>query len=793
MLLLMAAVTVLFESPRGGDFALPVPPPGQGTLSFFHTASNSLPGVIAEFTPAYPARPADDFVLRLEQRPGDCVLLTLDRNLRLREAVASEATGTHFALTWSEISGVALYVNGRRAAALPGVFFGRAVAGLRLPMPSGEYKGVRLYSGALDASAVEQLARGETPLLPDLPPEPLLQKERHGWHPVSDVPRGHRVRVKNVAVKEARAGDRWWSALVDGRRDTVWPVASPTWRYRSEHYTITPAEEPFNLVRSTGNAALSIELGDGLNGVRQSGAELHYFNIRNPLLIDQVELTAMDGVIGDVALLRMEGLPASYQPQATGAGPAIRGVRVELPAVTTGDYVYFAVGDPLVLHSKLIEFDLRATATSMLVELEFEPVAAQTVPVYLASSAGPIQHKRITLLRGEAGEAPHWRAELERRRREQHSPTPVTTAWTEPPPPAPSIPRWAWQQVQLTARFRQFVDWWINHRQHEETGEFGNGVEADARFPAMLTSAALLDGKVERYRRAITLLYENLPPGPSRRAAAAAALVLDPGRPTLAEAVMHAPPPPQPDAPATPIDGLWRMLEERYSWLTEAEPLAPHFDIRALETIRLGPRRSIAWENTGGAVAAQVEAETATDMRIRVFNTSETARQVLLRLRRLAPGRWMLTPGERTIEVQYGTAVSLDLPSCETVPVVLRRVDPSPPAPRPDLAMEAGEIRALPGGGLEVPVHNIGEAASGPFRVWVEDGNGRLLAETKWNGLEHPADRRPRIALVRFADVEFRAGLRVLVSGPMDSRESNDQATIPAPRPPNASAGAPSK
>ncbi len=80
----------------------------------------------------------------------------------------------------------------------------------------------------------------------------------------------------------------------------------------------------------------------------------------------------------------------------------------------------------------------------------------------------------------------------------------------------------------------------------------------------------------------------------------------------------------------------------------------------------------------------------------------------------------------------------------------------------PDLAIAREEARDR--SGLEIPVHNVGAAASRPFTVTVRDGSGKTLGESRQTGLAAPLDLKPKVALVRFPGIGMRPGLRISVA-----------------------------
>ena len=412
----------------------------------------------------------------------------------------------------------------------------------------------------------------------------------------------------------------------------------------------------------------------------------------------------------------------------------------------------------------------------------------------VSTSGGATEPGLVTWLGAdpEASRAAH----LERRRLElrdivQSSPEAAPLArWEEPPAPD-SVPRWAWQQVKLVARLKQMADWWIDFRQID-TGEFGNGPEADAALARLLPVVAMLDGRVDRYRQATRRLFDQLARdghGPASKVAIWPALELDPGSAWLAEAAMGMPRPMR-AAPAAVVKNveqaqgdMWRRLEERFEWLTTGEPRMVEFDAGDLETIRLGAGRRVSWENTGGDLAAVVDEARADGVRMRLFAMSRADRRIRLRARGLEHGEYDLALGNepvRRVTLKPGAFVELDLAARRVVPVALTlRERNTPLAAMPDLAVDAREISSDLRG-LAVPVHNIGGAAAGRFRVTVRSAEGEVMAEAAFGGLEAPVDGRPRILLARIGEVASAPGMRVevrLESGE-EAHDSNNDAVL---------------
>lgn len=761
--------------------------PAQGSLSFWWKPEAD--GAVFQITPKYPVTPAD-VTLRVTNFRGLLRLQLRDRNLRdgFGELVRVPAGRMHVAVTWSELSGAAFYVDGQRRAAVPGPVFLRSELD-GISFRAGAVEDLRIYSGPLDVGGVEQLARREEPALPELNPPPAAAA-RYGWHAAGNIPHGSGFRVRKIAVKDARAVKRFWWKLVDGRRDTVWPSPAPDWAYRDErsHYEIRPAAEPFNVVRTVGDAEAQLDLGDLLVSPRPGNVGLHYFNFHNPLLIEAVRVDVRNGVLAEVECLRVE--PLGERELATNVIPlpaaresAVRGVRVEIDAIPA-QYYHFAVADPGDDGRKAIEFDARANAARMTVELEFAPYVLRAGQAMRLEASGPV--KKVEWLGADleaSRAADAERRELELRDLVQSRPDAAPlTEWTEPAPPA-GVPRWAWQQIKVVERVRELADWWIDNRQ-SPFGEFGNGPAADAVLGRMFPAVARLGGGAAKYREATRALYAANP------AALWTAFELDPGRPELAEAAMEwrrvGGRVPEPRAAvAGEVGELWRWIEQRFGWLTKAEPQNVEVDLSTIERARLGPNGEVSWQGTGGQVAASVDEVREDGLRLRVFNASESGRRVRMAVHRLPHGRYDLAmEGEavRQVTVKPGTYVDLDLPAGRVVRVDVKLVERRRPVSEmPDLAIDAFEITA-DARGLSIPVHNLGAAPAGRFQVQVKSAEGRVLAEAFYEGLDAPRDLRPRILVARFAELQATPGYRVEVHSGAgeESVDTNNSAVIPA-------------
>ena len=217
---------------------------------------------------------------------------------------------------------------------------------------------------------------------------------------------------------------------------------------------------------------------------------------------------------------------------------------------------------------------------------------------------------------------------------------------------------------------------------------------------------------------------------------------------------------------------LVRHMTQNLWMYTGAEPFTDRVWIPTLaaQRERLGgvayyrnyiyPGHAVSWEDTGGEIAALVLSTRPDALRVEVFNAGARARRVTMRVWQLENGRYEMKAGgdRRTVALKRHSPVAFEAPP-GALTVELRQVAKGRPlAELPDLAIAAEEI-----GGGEVPVHNIGAAASGPFTVTVRDQRGKMVAEWRHAGLEAPLDLKRKVVVARIP--ELRGGMRVEVRG----------------------------
>lgn len=185
----------------------------------------------------------------------------------------------------------------------------------------------------------------------------------------------------------------------------------------------------------------------------------------------------------------------------------------------------------------------------------------------------------------------------------------------------------------------------------------------------------------------------------------------------------------------------------------------------ALVRNHIYPGHAVSWENTGGEVAALVEAARQDYLRVALYNAGVRARKIKARVWQLENGRYSvaLAGAGREAKLKRHSAVELEIPARKLVKLEIRQLEKGVPLWRlPDLAIAAEEMRQERVA-VTVPVHNIGGVASGAFTASLRDKSGRVLGTFRHAGLPAPADLRPSTAVARFEGVRPQPGLRISV------------------------------
>lgn len=227
----------------------------RGTLSFFWRSR-------------YPVGPTEFPLFRVgyaDHSSWDMVWLRIDYNGHGFDAFVTDASlsrtrvsvtlpefpkpeqWTHLALAWDETRGIRFYVNGRLAAEnkATAVYdaaldqFGphsRIIAPYNVQsdynfVRGGDIDEIRIYDRMVDDGVVAVLAKGDAPVLKNLPARSLAEAapraewlHRYGWDRAAppELPAANTT-VRKVEIHDAYDLKRWWWKATDGIRETTWP------------------------------------------------------------------------------------------------------------------------------------------------------------------------------------------------------------------------------------------------------------------------------------------------------------------------------------------------------------------------------------------------------------------------------------------------------------------------------------------------------------------------------------------------------------------------------------------
>ncbi len=183
------------------------------------------------------------------------------------------------------------------------------------------------------------------------------------------------------------------------------------------------------------------------------------------------------------------------------------------------------------------------------------------------------------------------------------------------------------------------------------------------------------------------------------------------------------------------------------------------------------PTFAVTYQTEGTDFAALVVESTPRRVRVWLYSFTDAPQKVGLRFWRLEPGIFRLLqgemlPGERPGQNRYAwlpaarvsllrraEGVDVTVPPGKVWVVDLLLVEPrAVPARSPDLA--AGERSvSVRGAQVTVRVHNLGNAAAGPFTVALQERDGvgwKTVAYRRLDGLKAPEDLRPTSTVIRF-------------------------------------------
>ncbi|MFC1614174.1 LamG-like jellyroll fold domain-containing protein [Gemmatimonadota bacterium] len=256
-----------------------------------------------------------------------------DRNLERHSVEASgenllvQNVWTHLALTWDERKGMHFYINGELAGEAAkqmhlaanlsqiGILVNElaphmGIAGSEIKAFVDE---VMIFGFALTPGQIAALAGGKIPVA-DEEPKGFSSGhwiERYGWTGVGDIPLlGEIGRLRLVGLSGAQDLGKFWMKGSDGKRETTWPpLMNHGYHDEGQRICFKVADEPFNLIRITGNFSGRVYALRGkkreLLLERQPGAgELSWLRIAGePRHADSLALERESGVLGDIRLM----------------------------------------------------------------------------------------------------------------------------------------------------------------------------------------------------------------------------------------------------------------------------------------------------------------------------------------------------------------------------------------------------------------------------------------------------------------------------------------------------------
>lgn len=446
----------------------------QGTVSF-RWRPDEPPGRVSFplFLVSYEQHSTWDFTfLRIGWTGSDLQARITDRHYvsrSVRAAVKPQpGQWLHIVCTWSENSGLVLYVNGAPAGRVDGPLpldarldqFGlltRAVtphhtAGTE---HAGSIRDVRIYRAPMSAADVARLAAGQDPI--EVRRQPVDWMARFGWGERAALPAGETLTIRRVPILEGKDLGKFWLKGADGKAETFWPMIGHGYADEGRQYRLRPAAEPVNWIRTTGNLAGRIRL-DEVEYERPGSRPLHYHRLAEPHVVSLITIERDQGVLSELQCLRIQAqAPADngrwvhFTPQAAGSfherrdpetytvwmpgapggraggrgyhyflvplenGLSVSAVRLRWDAEPGASY-YLAVTDPTHSARQLIETDVQASGRRLDVTLDFPDLiapAGSALVITLASSAETVAGMQAQLL--SSGQETARREHLEQR------------------------------------------------------------------------------------------------------------------------------------------------------------------------------------------------------------------------------------------------------------------------------------------------------------------------------------------------------------------------------------------
>lgn len=234
---------------------------------------------------------------------------------------------------------------------------------------------------------------------------------------------------------------------------------------------------------------------------------------------------------------------------------------------------------------------------------------------------------------------------------------------------------------------------------------------------------------------------------------------------------------------------LLKHLEQTRTLFTEAEPnpagvFIPH---RATQRARLGgiahadqqiyAGHALSWENARGQVAALVSQAKPDALEVAVFNLGETLHDVQLRVWQLENGTYEVTEGldlnddgqvdlalnRRILRLKRHSSIPLTLRGGKSTIIKVEQEQKGTPIWQlPDLALGPQDFRYEADSDRgQVTLHNLGSAASHPFRLRIRNGKGAVIFERQFSSLPAPLDLRPRSIVVPVSGLRAASGPRL--------------------------------
>jgi len=243
---------------------------------------------------------------------------------------------------------------------------------------------------------------------------------------------------------------------------------------------------------------------------------------------------------------------------------------------------------------------------------------------------------------------------------------------------------------------------------------------------------------------------------------------------------------------------LWRFTEAR----VHTDDMSPHGSgiMHTLVNGSFGEREQgagvyythlaitlgLGWIEGGGAdLARMVEYSGNDGFKVSMYSFDALERMATVRLYRLDAGEYAVKVStdsdgdgvyeqasyEKTARLDRFGRLSFPIPPQIRSRVEVSQLSRDPlPGELPDLAINARDI-VRDRNSLEITVHNLGNAASGPFTVSAFDGKGTELQSVRVESLDSPSDFLPRMATVKLDTIPQNDSISIKVGIDNGGRE----------------------